>query len=851
MPTFSNIEQLVSFGFDVFNVFTQDSNWVTKDGKPMKNCAKTPCKHGRYAFKGWEKASHDELKDAINYNHDGFGLRLGKQHNQCRIMSLDFDICGDKNAEAKRIGCSETEKLWDQYRAGAEIMDGAFTSSTAGNYNVLIDYTACDDIIDLIDKIGIAKIGKYHLEVLLAGNQVIPPTATICKHTGKLGKPRTFMTETPFKIITCSDWVHTFIKTLLEEYIMNNEPKQKMIVKRVMSATVSESDSNDDVINNCDSEHYETTRELLLEWIGGRFKPDGINKRDKYEFYDSLKIASALKTLGIGPELWCSWCKLGAKRAIKDPMIIWNAVEDWENKTIAFLCLENILKRYDKNQFRIWRISHHSEDVMANMNTSEENTKAKFIAKELGRELVYCGEQWFMLNQETKLWSVVKKPHALVSNHLFKLLGDEMEAYVRKLNDADTDDKREQYKKVIRRIADIKIEVGRANTMSSILVFLSTYLCDNKFREKLDINLYRMPYRNGMLCLKTLTFRKGILPSDLITKTVDFDYVEPTDKELNWVKHEMKKIFNWNDTHLDYGMSFYGYSMTGDARREQNFWCMKGENASNGKSIVLTSLTDIMPEFVTCFPSELFEVNYGERHKMIATWNGLKIGWLNELRKGKKQDEAFMKLVAEATPQEYKVMFGTMSKMPLTFKTILVGNHSLKVDADQGIKRRYRHLQMNADFQDDNEDDYETLKFKKDKDFGKLLTTTYRNAFLYYIYMYSKAYYVEQKMKPYPIEWEIVGKQIMDDNNEVDKWFNKHFEIDVNAQLDNHTFTKYVDEKIVTNEELKSLRKKYNYDSQKMGGYYDVVDKDGKLVKKQAKGMWFGFKVRETEIDDE
>jgi len=630
-------------------------------------------------------------------------------------------------------------------------------------------------------------------------------------------------------------------------------PKKKMM--RVPSvANVTDSDT--EIVEVNDKPNKVT--DLLINWIGSRFNKDGLTKR--IEYGDKLRIASALKTLGLPSRLFVNWCKLGAEREIKDPMLMWNSCYQFDNKTIALLCIENILKYKDKNQFRIWRLEHHSESVIDNMLTGEENTKAKYIAQDISRELVYCGEQWFMLNSHTKLWGVVKKPHALVSNYLTALLNDEHEVYLRKYNDATKDERKEWYKKVLAKIKEAIWHSGMSARIGSVLTFLSSYICDNDFRKKLDINLYRIPYKNGMLCLKTLDFRLGILSSDYITKTIKFDYALPTEEHLNIVKHELKKIFNWNDKHLDYGMSFYGYTMTGDARKEQNMWCMKGENASNGKSVVPTALTDLMPEFVTCFPSEMFESSYGDRHKMIAGWNGLKFGWLNELRKGKKQDEAFMKLVAEGTPQDYKVMYGTKDQMPITFKALFVGNHQMKIDADEGVKRRYRQLQMDSDFQDHNEDNYELKKFKKDKKFGELLTTTYRDALLHFIYTYSQAYYHEEKLKPYPIDWEIEGKKTMDANDEVMVWFNKHFELDPNAKMDNHIFMSYIDKQIITDQELKSLKKKFNYDSQKMGGYHDAIDKEGKKTiistdkdgkpiykQKQTKGVWFGFK----EISDE
>ena len=242
MESFSKIEELVGFGFDVFNVLTEDSHWTTTDGKQVKTCAKTPVKKGKYAFKGWEKATHEELKEAISYKHNGFGLRLGEQNNKCRIMSLDFDICGDKDSAGNRIGCPETAGLWEQYKTGVDREDGIYSSSTEGNWNVLLDYSECEDIIGLISKIGIAKIGKHHLEILLAKNQVIPPTATTCKRTGKLGKPRTFQNEIPFYRVAIGDFVYGFIKQLMEEYL---EKQVKTTIPRVVSvASVSESEDD-------------------------------------------------------------------------------------------------------------------------------------------------------------------------------------------------------------------------------------------------------------------------------------------------------------------------------------------------------------------------------------------------------------------------------------------------------------------------------------------------------------------------------------------------------------------------------------------------------------------------------
>lgn len=404
--------------------------------------------------------------------------------------------------------------------------------------------------------------------------------------------------------------------------------------------------------------------------------------------------------------------------------------------------------------------------------------------------------------------------------------------------------------KKIGRATEKKLEYERKMNCSNLIVFLEDYLRDDSFREKLDINLYRMPFKDGMLDLKTLAFRDGIRGSDFLTKTLQFSYSAGKDVDVSWVKLQLKKICNMNDEHLDYYLSFLGYSMTGDSSREQLFWCLKGAFASNGKSSVFEALTKIMPEFATCFASDLFETTYGERHKEVATWNGMKFGWLNELRKGKKQDEAYIKLLSDGTAQKYKVMYGTSAVMPIQFKLAIVGNNDLKLNACDGSKRRYRHMEMNSDFQEKySEDNFETLQFSKDKDFQLKLTSQYRDALLQLIFTYSQLYWKEKSLKPYPEDWETKGEKVMSKNNEFGNWFSKTFEVDANGSVCNWELVSLFDEKFDNDEEVERLKRKYKYDGKAYAGTFEVwCDKAKKKVfKKRPKGVWYGFKKIETD----
>ena len=91
------------------------------------------------------------------------------------------------------MGCEFTKQKYEEYRAGVgEKLDGLYSSSTQGNFNVLVDYTNSNQLRELVKTIGKAKFTYHEMEILLGGYQVIPPSATTCKITHEKGNPRTF-----------------------------------------------------------------------------------------------------------------------------------------------------------------------------------------------------------------------------------------------------------------------------------------------------------------------------------------------------------------------------------------------------------------------------------------------------------------------------------------------------------------------------------------------------------------------------------------------------------------------------------------------------------------------------------
>jgi phage/plasmid-associated DNA primase len=139
----------------------------------------------------------------------------------------------------------------------------------------------------------------------------------------------------------------------------------------------------------------------------------------------------------------------------------------------------------------------------------------------------------------------------------------------------------------------------------SACLVLPIVLTFTQSSEALD--KYLIVFQNGLLDLKTLFFRPNIYSTDYISKCLPFDWVEPTQHQKDWVNKELKKICNWNDKHVAYYKSIFGYALSGDANKLQNFFYLKGEKASNGKSTILEALEKSSDEYFNINNFEGFE----------------------------------------------------------------------------------------------------------------------------------------------------------------------------------------------------------------------------------------------------
>ncbi len=519
------------------------------------------------------------------------------------------------------------------------------------------------------------------------------------------------------------------------------------------------------------------------------------------------------------------------------------------NGGLTYNSLKYFAKKHNPHAYKDWLVIYKKYLKISILNKGE-NDVAKFIETPLKEILVYTNERWWKFEKTTGLWRLIKKPTSTIVDLIQSYIDEAKETLlsVKNAKEDITDVEKDKFAHIEKMYSDERRCCSCGSYSSQVLTLLTEKLYRKDFEEKLDIHPYKIAYKNGILNLQTLIFSEGIVADDFLTNTLHYDYQVGKKEDIAEVREQLKKICNYNEEDLEYYLSSLGYALTGDAKREQFFWNLRGQKASNGKTIPLEAIGENLPIYFKKAENDIFEEKYGSIHKEVAEWRGKRILLMNEMS-SKKQNENLIKELSDGNPIPYKVMYGTTAMMPITFKMFFVGNKTLTLTADGGIVRRWKMVQLDSDFQEHfTEDNYETREFVKNKNFGDDLSGKYRNAFNSLLFKYSKKYADEQQLVEVPADWLKQAKEATTDNNKFQSFFENNFEVGEGFFISTARLTFIISQnKGISGstkdikDELKAMRIKFEYKSQDKG---DKGNGEG-----YQKGWWYGFKPIEESIN--
>lgn len=367
MYKMEQIKQLIKQKFSIFNV----------------NSKKVPVDKNGKALPKWNKLNFDELCEKHDNNSYSWGMPMGQHENGRRVLSLDFDCCGEPDKEGKRVGCEFTKNKLQEYLNGVEKFDGLYTSSTQGNMNVLVDYTDNIEISKLANELGKSKFKYHDLEVLINNGvyQVIPPTATTCKITKELGKPRTNKNN-EFLYVLNNDV--NFINNFIVGLFPSKLPKNKKVNKSVSIDNYDLSITPDTIID------FDKFKDLLFNYIKNETDKKG-NKKINWD--DHFQIAGILKSNGFEKKVFIDYT---------DPIDNTDAASRlWDginiNTPMSIYGLQSIARRVNPKDYAKWFKKYNLKKNEDDDKTYCKNDKecAEFILDLLGDKIIFTKEQIF------------------------------------------------------------------------------------------------------------------------------------------------------------------------------------------------------------------------------------------------------------------------------------------------------------------------------------------------------------------------------------------------------------------------------------------------------------------------
>lgn len=336
--------------------------------------------------------------------------------------------------------------------------------------------------------------------------------------------------------------------------------------------------------------------------------------------------------------------------------------------------------------------------------------KGRFVCVDIQKK------KWF--EYQDHRWVFVQSAYTLE-----ELISDEVRKMMRmycseKLKEAtDTADGNVQddnHKKYIRLMKTIDC-LGDVNFRENVVRACANKFVDNEFQAKLDGNPYLVGFLNGVYDLKEGCFREG-LPSDYVSKTVGYDWVEF--EEDDPVFDKINKFFSEVQIDEDmrtYILTFIAKTLRGIPDSKLHLWTGGG---GNGKSATIDLIKNMLGDYFSVVPVTILtrkRAGSSNATPELADKYGKRFLVIQE---PEHNDVVFVGQMKEYTGKDMimaRPLYGDPFYYTPQFTMVLTCNNLPYIPStDNGTWRRLRVAPFESEFVDDNPT--EPHQFLKDED---------------------------------------------------------------------------------------------------------------------------------------
>ncbi len=404
------------------------------------------------------------------------------------------------------------------------------------------------------------------------------------------------------------------------------------------------------------------------------------------------------------------------------------------------------------------------------------------IAPELKKILVLCKENWYVLVPETQLWKHVKEPTFYVISEIRKYIDYSNAQLANKMIGIDGPEK-DKLIATQKEYLKYYTKINAPGYITMCVKNLRAQLVNDTFEEKLDTTPCIMAFTNGVMDLKTKTFREGLRWDDFLTDTIPYDWKPADPCRTDNLKSILKKILNNNSEHLEYYLALIGYSFVGMPQLEKSLYFMidgtDNGKGDNGKTFFFDILNTLMPNYVYKSKGSMIEDGNAKVHKQLCMTKGKRLVWLDEFST-KKTNAVLMKEIADGKTIENEIMFGTSESINILYKMFILSNHIPKVDSsEEAVYNRYKQISFGSHFDRTGTrmtEDPGKLLFIADCDLSDKLKNEYSNEIFNIVIEYAAKYFVN-KLPRIPEKFQKDAQETKLKNDEFRMWFNDNCQL--------------------------------------------------------------------------
>lgn len=698
----------------------------------------------------------DQAKQGTGYTFypsiQKYGVWTGRKPDGSFLITLDFDIY-DRNG-------GYNESLEEYMNAMFESVDyqGVFSTSTEGNYQMVMDIQDCPEIIQHLDgrdKVSVNEGNACGLECMAGHNVILPPTATINKRTGEMGPPREFLSDTMIYRIQPDSGIVKFIKT----YIPSTQ------VRKECETAAPELDLNDECVALIQAlpKSYLKNRDTWVK-IGYILKAHGYT----WETFAQLSRTVSEYAHTGDDEYESTWESLKESKITKASLWYWLKNEDEK----AYKELRRRFSSYTKAEFEDFM----DEDFVDYLKSWVGD---QFLSKSRGegRPMYYYwnGDLWDSKNVD----KVLKEHIVEMGREIMEDLNDSYLKETTRLSNElgetmDKEDESDIKKKMkslhaahLKRIMTVKRFTKMYKKQMDLAKSFKMSLTNDDYL--LDQAIDVLNFKNGLLELRTGTFRKRV-KEDMISQCLPYDYSQVKTETVQVVKELVRKI-QPDAAEYEGLLAWLGYTLTG---------CVKAQAikfnlgvGSNGKSLLNEIFEIALPLYTEKLDNRTFNENFNKAHKSLIKLfdRPIRNAYIEEIDTKRLAVDKLKDFTSGKQTTER--LYTANESGAIQAKLNINSNYEPTIASDGGILRRCKMQMYPSKFVDNPT---KSGEFKIDRNITERFETRddMKCAFVQMLIPYAVQYF-KDGLK-IPESWERNFKGVAEDQDEWQDWFDTHFE---------------------------------------------------------------------------